>query len=1210
MRLLSLLLIMTAVNTVATAQKLTLGLGEGHTSSITKLEIDPDGDYFVTAAYDHFDKIDNTVKLWDRTGRLIYTFNMNEKIEGIQFDRTSNIVMAYSRLELKLWNVKTGEMLLQLNEKKTILDAQYYPSKNIIITGGLESKMWSSINGKLIRTFEGSSPIYLPDKNILVTNGKHSKNKYSKLVFNSTNGQLINSTESSDAFYVILEDKYLVSANITKLDVTDLSNFSVKSIDVQDTIKYFWNIPRGSEKFTISYKNGTNKLLNLNTKQLQESINGYDLRLETDSSKYYVNTLEKIVEYWKSEKLVSRFSYESYSNTPAKSQLDLINSRKELWHWHDDTIKIYHPETLQEKETIYLGSFGSSSNFMSDAKYIKQTKGLRTSIWNSENGQSYNGDFFEKLGEVSGQDYRDQDLYKELRKGYIGSPGFLPILSTSQPVVAGNYAYIQFLTMESDSSLNPYNINVEFIKWNILNKSIDSRVNFRMSNFYINKIILNKSGTFAYTYGGMNNTKYIEIWDIRNGIKKISGVGSGQAFFIHDDTLVQVHSTSINKISVRDGAKVASYKIPDGQITSSYHMEGKSTLIFKFSGKEPMEFNVRSWQPVLMSNGSSVKTFKQDDLTIQVADVSLPKDLVLSNYGSGFQLNRYSTGEILIKHIYLRNDPNNWVHITPDGFFDASPEAMKLMYWTKGLEVIEFDQLKDRFWVPGLWERLLSGEPLPTVNSRGLKEIDLYPRIELQHPLNNNGKLGIQLFDQGGGYGAVKILINGKEVSHDARGAEFDHTLDSVTLTYDIKGHPFLKQGEVNVIEVKAYNAEEYVVSRPKKLYLVPDGNKANYEPTLHAIIVGTSDYQGMDLDLNFPAKDAMSFSSALELSAKNLLGISKTNFKVLTTSNEAANWPTKENIKKAYAEMSKVAKPFDVIVLYFAGHGVNHGGNESDFYYLTADAANGNLKDPAIRNTTAISSYELTEWIKEIPALKQVLIFDACHSGQFAEDLLAKRDLRNASEVKALERMKDRTGMYILSGSAADAVSYEASIYGQGLLTYALLFGMKGASLRDGKFIDVVQLFQFAANKVPELAQEIGGIQKPEIRVPLGGESFDIGLLESQDREKITLPNPKPLYVRSSFQNQVTFDDNLQLSELMDEKLKNLAEAKSPIVFVDAAKFTNAYAIRGQYKQKGSKIQLMGNLLKDGVIIKTFNIKGETKEQVLEKLIEFGVLE
>lgn len=340
-------------------------------------------------------------------------------------------------------------------------------------------------------------------------------------------------------------------------------------------------------------------------------------------------------------------------------------------------------------------------------------------------------------------------------------------------------------------------------------------------------------------------------------------------------------------------------------------------------------------------------------------------------------------------------------------------------------------------------------------------------------------------------------------------------------------------------------------------------------------------------------------------MSANNLLGVDKTNFKILTTEGKEDTWPTKENIQKAYQDIGKIAKPYDILVLYFAGHGTNYGGVDGDFYYLTASAANGNLKDPLIRDNVAISSEELTDWIKDIAALKQVLIFDACHSGQFAEDLMTKRELRNSSEIRSLERLKDRTGMYILSGSASDAVSYEASVYGQGLLTYALLFGMKGASLRETKFVDVVRLFQYAANKVPELAKNIGGIQKPEIRIPYGGESFDIGILEYLDRKKIDLPSPKPLFVRSVFQNQATFIDNLELTELLNDRIKNIQEYENPFIFIDASKFPNAYSIRGQYNQIGSEIQLQANLIKDGEVIESYSINKQSKEEILNELID-----
>ena len=47
-------------------------------------------------------------------------------------------------------------------------------------------------------------------------------------------------------------------------------------------------------------------------------------------------------------------------------------------------------------------------------------------------------------------------------------------------------------------------------------------------------------------------------------------------------------------------------------------------------------------------------------------------------------------------------------------------------------------------------------------------------------------------------------------------------------------------------------------------------------------------------------------------------------------------------------------------------------------------------------------------------------------------------------------------------------------------------------SSPRHGEYVDVGQLFQYAADQVPQLARHIGGIQKPLITAPRG-TSFDV---------------------------------------------------------------------------------------------------------------------
>src|SRR5206468_1979291 len=131
-------------------------------------------------------------------------------------------------------------------------------------------------------------------------------------------------------------------------------------------------------------------------------------------------------------------------------------------------------------------------------------------------------------------------------------------------------------------------------------------------------------------------------------------------------------------------------------------------------------------------------------------------------------------------------------------------------------------------------------------------------------------------------------------------------------------------------------------------------------------------------------------------------------------------------------------------------------------------------------------------------------------------EKLTEKRDVPG-SQVRALERVKDRAGLHILAGCAADAVSYEATCYGQGLLTYSLLLGMKGARLREDDLVDVLDLFGFAVDRVPELARNIGGVQRPLIASPRGA-SFYIGQVTAEDREKIRLQKERPLVLRAGF--------------------------------------------------------------------------------------------
>ncbi|HVF30993.1 MAG TPA: hypothetical protein VNA22_08480, partial [Pyrinomonadaceae bacterium] len=198
------------------------------------------------------------------------------------------------------------------------------------------------------------------------------------------------------------------------------------------------------------------------------------------------------------------------------------------------------------------------------------------------------------------------------------------------------------------------------------------------------------------------------------------------------------------------------------------------------------------------------------------------------------------------------------------------------------------------------------------------------------------------------------------------------------------------------------------------------------------------------------------------------------------------------------------------------------------------------------------------------------------------------KRDVPG-DQIGALERLKDNTGFYILMGSAADAVSYEASQYGQGLLTYSLLQGMKGAKLRDDQFADVELLFGYAKDAVGRLAKHIGGIQRPETITPDASRSFDIGEFTATERSQInTLAQPVPIILRPRLSNSRMRYDNLGLERILRSELRRsslvTAGAIPKLMFVESDEMPDAYLPSGDYSVEGDKITINLILVRNDV--------------------------
>lgn len=551
----------------------------------------------------------------------------------------------------------------------------------------------------------------------------------------------------------------------------------------------------------------------------------------------------------------------------------------------------------------------------------------------------------------------------------------------------------------------------------------------------------------------------------------------------------------------------------------------------------------------------------------------------------------------------------SWAVVDRDGRFDASGGGeVSGLHWVVGKEPVLLAQLKERYFVPGLLSKYIGYESdlLPDVKS--MHAAALYPKVDLKWGKVGEEGLRIKLVNQGGGLGKVTVWVNGKEIVEDARGAErFDGKAEAEILLR-IENSLLIAPSVDNLIEVQAQNEEGYLSSPLAKLILKARASSTVAIPSLWAVIVGVSDYAGDQLDLKFAAEDAKAMATAILLGGEKWLGPTQVNVQLLTSPKiEGSELASKGNIVSALRAVSQAASPQDIVVVYFAGHGTSTGGVEGDYYFLTAEARSGELSDPAIRQARAISSRELAEVIRLIPTTREVLILDTCGAGGFIDRMASVRQV-SPSQRRALDRLKDRTGMYILAGSAADAVSYEANQFRQGLLTYSLLLGMKGEALRGDEWVSVGPLFHYSVETVQLLASGLGGIQKPQFIIPRSSGSFDIGQLTSAERARIPLATPIPLFTQVSFQDADNILDRLELSSKINRILREISNSKlgSEFLFLDTFSAPSAYTIAGRYKVSGASVVVDYSMFHDGEKLEGWSKIGSLKD--VDGIAEFLV--
>lgn len=449
--------------------------------------------------------------------------------------------------------------------------------------------------------------------------------------------------------------------------------------------------------------------------------------------------------------------------------------------------------------------------------------------------------------------------------------------------------------------------------------------------------------------------------------------------------------------------------------------------------------------------------------------------------------------------LVLFENGKDWCLYTPDFQFQSSPGGMKEVYFVKGRSIIPLESLFEQFFTPGLAPRLLAGETLqPAID---VAKIKMPPSITLALDTGTRGlsveddiavvkstesqvKIAVNAVSTDTAIAEIRLYHNGKLVQATTRGLFVEDDPEAFT---EKRTFPLTLQPGENVFRAVAINAQR-VESLPAELVIkfVPPGTGPVVVAggggglQLHLVIVGLNKYRNPRFNLNYAVADATAVREHIEKRAGDIF--TKINTQVIFD-----DQAVKPAIVAAFQKVAATAGPRDAFIFYYAGHGVMSEAAKPFFYLVPYDVTQMYGADEKLE-TAAISSLELQELSRLIPAQKQLFILDACQSAGALEAIA----VRGAAEQKAIAQLARSSGTHWLTASGSEQFATEFAELGHGAFTYVLLEGLAGrADSGDGR-VTVNELKAWLESELPEVTQKHKGT--PQFPASYGyGQDFPL---------------------------------------------------------------------------------------------------------------------
>jgi WD40 repeat protein len=643
----------------------------------------------------------------------------------------------------------------------------------------------------------------------------------------------------------------------------------------------------------------------------------------------------------------------------------------------------------------------------------------------------------------------------------------------------------------------------------------------------ISSVAFSPNGKYALSG---SSDKTMRLWEVSNG-REIR-IFQGHAGSLYGVSSVAFSPDGKYALSGSDDKTLKLWELASGNEKSIFHVNSErsvvSSVAFSPDGKYVLagiwDGTVRLWE---VSSGREIRIFQGHASDVYSVAFSPDGRYVLSgSYGtmklwevsSGREIRTFQGRTESLYHVAFSPDgkyalfwggatvifdvdsgyeiasmvaftDSEWIVITPEGYFNSSPNGAKHLNVRIGNNVYGVDQFYAKFYRPELVQMALAGKELPKGESLGdVLANKNAPTILIVFPQSgvtvdkDSVTVNLKITDNGGGgVGSVNIYRNGSQVANDTRGVivKGKESITEKSLSFNIS----LMDGE-NEIKAVAMNLEGSMESTPAVITVI--SKAVMQKPNLYALVIGINEYKNKSISLSYAVPDALAFAGTLRKTAGPLFA--KIDIKTLTTAEDT----TKDAVNRAFADLRSKVRPNDLFVFYDASHGVvDVVDNEEQYFLLTSNVL---LLSSRHIGTDAMSQKELGSLVGSIPAQKKLVILDTCNAGKGGKELQIAllQQTRGLTESTAVKLLQRSIGSAVFSASSDSQQALEG-YKGHGLFTYVLLEGLQGkADIKKDGYITVLGLADYIEENVIKLSEEVFKRQQtPTIQT---GANFPIG--------------------------------------------------------------------------------------------------------------------